>query len=97
MLVYLARHMDVLEAFCEQEGLDLRIVLRQPKGVGEEFIHIYFHNPAKGKAGLLDETPMEILMTMTRDDVDVFRFEVTEFGRKVLAKSIWTEGVKTND
>ncbi len=85
MLVYLAQHMDVLEAFCEQEGLDLRLVLRQPKGVGQEFIQIYFHNPEKGKDGLLDETPMEILMTMTKDEANGLRFEVTEHGREVLA------------
>ncbi|MCD7828519.1 MAG: hypothetical protein LUG85_08335 [Clostridiales bacterium] len=74
-----------IQNYCEQNNLDFEKVVHMPKSWGENFFAILFHDKEKGRQGLLDETPMPIvLMAHIRDGVPIF--EQTEYTQKYIGK-----------
>ncbi len=54
------------------------------KGFGKDFLFLQYHDPDKGKDGLLDETPMPLVLYVRKENGKML-FEQTEHTRKYLA------------
>lgn len=54
------------------------------KGCGEDDIIFQYHDPEKGKMGLLDETPAPVVLKIIRMGSNI-KFEQTEYTHKYLS------------
>ena len=75
-----------IEQYCEENGLDFEIAQKLPQCWGKNDIWLQFHDPNKGKNGLLDETPAPIVLKITIDNGEV-KIEQTEHTEKYLKKA----------
>jgi hypothetical protein len=73
-----------IRAYCEKNGLDFEKAKHSPKTFGKEDIYVQHYNEEKGKFGLLDETPMPIMLKIFKTD-NGLAFEQTEHTAKYLA------------
>ena len=76
---------DSIRHYCEENGLSYQKACEMAKGANEDMLILQFHDPAKGKMGLLDETPMPAVLFVFREGNGV-RIEKTEFTEKYLAQ-----------
>lgn len=75
---------DDIREYCERNGLSYQKACGMVKGANDNMLVLQFHDPEKGKMGLLDETPMPAVLLAFRDGTGV-RFEQTEYTRRYLA------------
>lgn len=75
---------DRIKRYCEDNRLNYDKLDKMVKGCGSDDIIIQYHDPEKGKMGLLDETPMPVVLWIKRNG-DKLVFEQTEHTHKYLS------------
>ena len=78
-------HAKEIKKYCDDNGLDFDIVKSMPQCWGRNDIWLQYHDPEKGKNGLLDETPAPIVLKIQVENGGV-RVEQTEHTEKYLKK-----------
>lgn len=73
-----------IKRYCEENHFSYEKASRLAKGCGKDFMFLQYHDPQKGGAGLLDETPMPLVLVVRREN-DKLVFEQTEHTKKYLA------------
>lgn len=72
-----------IEEYCQNNGIDFSKVKNSPRCWGKDMLFFQYHDPKKGKSGLLDETPAPVTLKMTVNDGKL-TFEQTEHTKKYL-------------
>lgn len=75
---------DDIRTFCEENNYSFEKAKALSQCWGNNFLALQFFDPEKGKRGLLDETPMPLVL-MIRKSPDGLVFEQTEYTEKYLA------------
>ncbi len=75
---------DKIERYCNTNGLDFEKLKQMSKCWGKNDIVFQYHDPEKGKMGLLDETPMPVVL-IVRQTQNELVFEQTEHTKKYLS------------
>lgn len=86
MVEYIQERIDLLQAFCDKEGLSIEKILKSPKCYNNEFMVIQYwdKNSENSKLGLADNTPSKVLLTITRNG-DNLSFEPSDDIKDYLA------------
>lgn len=79
-----SQYQSEIKKYCDESGLDFEKVLKMPQCWSNHDIWIQYHDPEKGKKGLIDETPAPIVLKISVNN-DGLSFEQTEYTRKYLA------------
>ena len=74
-----------IKKYCDENGYDFSKAKQLSQCWGKDFVALQFHDPQKGLSGLLDETPMPLVL-MIRKTSDGLRFDTTEHTSKYLKK-----------
>ncbi len=77
-------HIDEIKKYCEKNRLDFNKLEKMSKCWGKDDLIFQYHDPEKGKRGLLDETPMPVVL-MVFSTVNGLVFEQTECTRTYLS------------
>lgn len=72
------KYVDRIKNYCESNHLNYSKLSSTIKGCGDNDIIFQHYDEEKGKLGLLDETPMPIVLIM-RDTANGLEFEQTEY------------------
>ena len=72
-----------IKAYCSANDLDFEKLKNMEKCWGKNDIWVQYHDPEKGKQGLLDETPAPIVLKIYRTENNI-RFEQTEYTHQYL-------------
>lgn len=75
-----------IENYCNANGLDFHKAKRLSQCWGSDFLALQFHDPKKGEKGLLDETPMPLVLLIQKTKQGLL-FKQTEFTSKYLGKA----------
>ena len=75
---------DEIKGYCETNGYDFEKAKKLVKSWGKTNLFLLYHDPEKGKAGLCDETPMPIVLSIFKEPNGSLRFEQTEHTKKYL-------------
>lgn len=67
-----------IERYCNENNLNFETAKKLPKCWGKNDIWLQYHDPEKGKNGLLDETPAPIVLKILINNGNVY-FEQTEY------------------
>ncbi len=70
--------------YCQKNNFSFEKVQKLSQCWGSNFLALQHHDPEKGKMGLLDETPMPLVLLITQTS-DGLVFEQTEYTKKYLA------------
>ena len=73
-----------IEEFCASNGLDFKKTANLVQSSNQDMLVLQHYDPEKGKRGLLDETPMPVVLWAFRDGSSV-RFEQTEHTKRYLS------------
>lgn len=73
-----------IEKYCMENNFNFEKVKRLAKGCGKDFLLLQYHDPQKGAEGLLDETPMPLIL-MVRNENSRLVFEQTEYTKAYLS------------
>ena len=73
-----------IREYCNRNGLDFEKAKNISKCWGPDDLILQYHDPEKGKAGLLDETPMPVVLFITHTPKG-FVFEQTEHTKRYLS------------
>ncbi len=73
-----------IKNYCDNNGLNYDKALQMVKSCGKNFLFLQYHNPECGKSGLLDETPMPLVLRVTQTPEGLV-FEQTENTKKYLS------------
>lgn len=73
-----------IERYCASNGFDFEKAKKLSKCWGKNDLILQYYDPEKGKKGLLDETPMPVVLWITQIG-DRLEFEQTEHTKKYLA------------
>ncbi len=84
MCMEYSKYADKIKTYCDNNGLDFSKIKKMIKGCGADDIIFQYHDPEKGKMGLLDETPAPVVLKISRIGNDI-KFEQTEYTRQYLA------------
>ena len=76
-----------IEKYCNDNGLSFEKVKKLSQCWGKDDLILQYYDKEKGKQGLLDETPMPIVLMIKRNDNGELTFEQTEFTKKYLSKA----------
>lgn len=74
---------DSIRDYCESNSLNFQKACSMAKGSNQNMLVLQFHDPEKGRMGLMDETPMPAVLWAFRDG-DGVRIEQTEYTHKYL-------------
>lgn len=74
-----------IQKYCEGNGLSFEKAKKLSKCWGKNDLILQYHDPEKGKLGLLDETPMPVVLAIFRQPDGSLKFEQTEHTRKYLS------------
>lgn len=74
-----------IQKYCESNGLSFEKASKLSKCWGKDDLILQYHDPEKGKMGLLDETPMPVVLAIYRQPDGSLRFEQTEHTPKYLS------------
>lgn len=77
-------YINEIKEYCDCNRLDFSKLKGMVKGCGAEDIIFQYHDPEKGKKGLLDETPMPVVLWVKRVRGKLV-FEQTEHTKKYLS------------
>lgn len=75
---------DSIRDYCEKNQLDFLKASTMVKCSNKDMLVLQYHDPSKGNDGLLDETPMPVVLWVFRQQ-NGLRFEQTEYTKKYLA------------
>lgn len=73
-----------IQLYCRKNNLDFGKLCSMSKCWGKNDLIFQYHDPEKGRMGLLDETPMPIILTITKTDKGLV-FKQTENTKKYLS------------
>ena len=73
-----------IQSYCLANHLDFERAKMMPKCCGKEDIILPYHDPAKGKAGLLDDTPAPPALWIRKKRDGTLDFEQTEYTQRCL-------------
>jgi len=76
---------DEIRSYCEKNQLSFKKAGKMVKCWNQDNLVLQYHEPGSGSAGLLDETPMPVVLWITRGKNGPI-FEQTEFTQKYLAQ-----------
>lgn len=79
-----SKYENEIENYCLQNNLSFEKAKKLPQCWGKNDIWLQYHDPEKGKKGLLDETPAPIVLKISIVDGKAV-FEQTEHTRKYLS------------
>lgn len=74
---------QAVEAYCKQNNLSFQKAKKMCKAYGRNDMLLQYHDPQKGKRGLLDETPAPVVLIMRVIDGKPM-FEATEHTNRYL-------------
>ena len=74
-----------IQNYCLSNGFSFDKAKKMSQCWGKDDLILQFHDPKKGKKGLLDETPMPVVLWIKRKSDGTLSFEQTEYTRKYLA------------
>ena len=74
-----------IRQYCENNNLSYEKASRLTKCCGTDFLALQFYDPSQGKDGLLDETPMPLVLFIHKTPEGLV-FEQTEHTRKYLSE-----------
>ncbi len=74
---------DNIKDYCEKNNFDFEKARKLSQCWGRDFLALQFHDKEKGRKGLLDETPMPLVL-LIRNTPEGFIFEQTEYTQKYL-------------
>lgn len=77
------KYVNEIKEYCDGNCLDFSKLKKMVKGCGAEDIIFQYHDPEKGKNGLLDETPMPVVLWVKRINGKLV-FEQTEHTKRYL-------------
>ena len=75
-----------IQKYCEENDLDFEKAKKLSKSWGKDNLMLQYHDPNKGNLGLLDETPMPLVLHIYKGENGELIFEQTEHTRKYLGK-----------
>lgn len=73
-----------IRTYCNSNNLSFDKAKNLSQCWGSNFLALQYHDPQKGKDGLLDETPMPLVLLITKTNKGL-EFEQTEFTHKYLS------------
>lgn len=73
-----------IRTYCNSNNLSFDKAKNLSQCWGRNFLALQYHDPEKGKKGLLDETPMPLVLLITKTN-NGLEFEQTEYTRKYLS------------
>lgn len=82
---------DEIKKFCDDNGFSFEKALRLSqswgtvRGCGRDVVVLQYFDPEKGKMGLLDETPMPVVLEIEKQENGLLQFVQTENTQKYLA------------
>jgi hypothetical protein len=76
---------EEIKDYCRENGLSFDKAKKLPKCWGKDDLILQYHDPEKGKMGLLDETPAPVVLWIKRQPDGRLSFEQTEHTRKYLS------------
>ncbi len=79
-----SKYENEIENYCRQNNLSFEKAKSLPQCWGKNDIWLQYHDPEKGKTGLLDETPAPIVLKIYVENGKV-TFEQTEYTHKYLS------------
>ena len=74
-----------IRSYCQKNDFDFEKASRLSQCWGKDFGALQFHDPKKGMKGLLDETPMPLVLLIKKTSSGL-TFEQTEHTEKYLKK-----------
>ena len=77
-------NIEEIQSYCKNNNLSFDKLCSMSKCWGKNDIAFQYHDPEKGKRGLLDETPMPLVLLITKTN-NGLEFEQTEYTRKYLS------------
>ncbi len=77
---------EQIKEYCELNGLDFTKASRMEKSWNKNSILLGYHDKTKGTQGLLDDTPMPVVLAVFQRPDGSLRFEQTEHTEKYLKK-----------
>lgn len=78
-------NIEEIQRYCERNNLNFDKLCGMSKCWGKDDLVFQYHDPEKGRKGLLDETPMPVVLIMFHT-VNGLVFEQTENTLKYLAQ-----------
>ena len=82
-MIFFEDYAKAVENYCQTNGLSYQKAKQMGKASGKDDLLLQYHDPAKGKRGLLDETPAPVVLIMHVVN-GIPRFEQTEHTNKYL-------------
>ena len=74
-----------IKEYCDDNGFDFEKATQLSQCWGKDFVALQFHDPKKGLKGLLDETPMPLVLMITKTS-NGLHFETTKYTERYLKK-----------
>ena len=77
---------DEIRNYCNENNFSFEKAKSLSQCWGSNFLALQYYEPEKGKNGLLDETPMPLVLMIQRKSDGTLSFEQTEHTEKYLKK-----------
>lgn len=74
-----------IQNFCSKNNFSFEKAKKLSKSWGKDFLILAYHDPEKGKMGLLDDTPMPAVLLIKKEPNGQLVFEQTEHTKKYLS------------
>lgn len=74
-----------IQEYCQKNNYSFEKAKKLAKCWGKDDILLGYHDPEKGKMGLLDDTPMPVVLYIKKDENGQLVFEETEHTKKYLS------------
>lgn len=74
-----------IKVYCNNNGLNFDKAKRLSKCWGKNDLLLQYHDPEKGKMGLLDETPAPVVLWIRKAPDGTLSFEQTEHTKRYLS------------
>lgn len=75
-----------IKKFCDENNLSFEKAKKLSQCWGKNDLILQYYDKERGKNGLLDETPMPVVLWIKRDEKGNLFFEQTEYTNKYLSK-----------
>lgn len=75
---------DEIRTYCHKNNLSFDKAQKLSQCWGSNFLALQYHDPEKGKTGLLDDTPMPLVLLISKTPNGLV-FEQTEYTLKYLS------------
>ncbi len=75
---------DEIKKYCEQNGLDFEKAKSSSKSWNRNTVLLGYYDKTKGYNGLLDDTPMPVVLAIFKQNDGSLVFEQTEHTKKYL-------------